>query len=164
MTSVSVFVFISELNSKLTLNAQETVVILRDRMSPSMNIHHHKYLGLVIYKVIYRLSELCVVTLVLVWVGVSCLLGSCWGLYPSKHKTFVSHLYNVGPTSSTLVQHRTNVIQMLCVLGIVQQTRRIGLVLILVLGRRRRRWLGLRFSCLLGDQMTKKIVRAFKVS
>ena len=34
---------------------------------------------------------------------------------PSKHKTFVWHLYNVGPTSSTLVQHCTNVIQMFCV-------------------------------------------------
>ena len=28
-------------------------------------------------------------------------------LLPSKHKTFVYHLYNVGPTSSTLVQHCT---------------------------------------------------------
>ena len=34
---------------------------------------------------------------------------------PIKHKTFVYHLYNVGPTSSTLVRHCTNVIQMLCV-------------------------------------------------
>ena len=34
---------------------------------------------------------------------------------PSKHKTFVYHLYNVGPTSSTLVQHCINVIQMFCV-------------------------------------------------
>ena len=33
----------------------------------------------------------------------------------SKHKTFVQHLYNVGPSSSTLVQHCTNVVQMLCV-------------------------------------------------
>ena len=32
---------------------------------------------------------------------------------PSKHKPFVQHLYNVGPTSSTLVQHCINVIQML---------------------------------------------------
>ena len=31
---------------------------------------------------------------------------------PSKHKTFVHHFYNVGPTSSTLVQHCINVIQM----------------------------------------------------
>ena len=31
---------------------------------------------------------------------------------PSKHKTFVWQLYNVGPTSSTLAQHCTNVIQM----------------------------------------------------
>ena len=34
---------------------------------------------------------------------------------PSKHKTFVQHLYNVGPTSSTLVQHCINVAQMFCV-------------------------------------------------
>ena len=34
---------------------------------------------------------------------------------PSKHKTFVQHLYNVGPTSSTLVQHCAIVIQMFCV-------------------------------------------------
>ena len=34
---------------------------------------------------------------------------------PSKHKTFVQHLYNVYPTSSTLVQHCTNIIQMFCV-------------------------------------------------
>ena len=33
---------------------------------------------------------------------------------PSKHKTFVQHLYNIGPTSSTLVQLCTNVIQMFC--------------------------------------------------
>ena len=33
----------------------------------------------------------------------------------SKRKTFVQHLYNVGPTSSTLVQHCINVIQMFCV-------------------------------------------------
>ena len=33
---------------------------------------------------------------------------------PSKHKTFVYHLYNVGPTSSTLDQHCTNAIQMFC--------------------------------------------------
>ena len=37
------------------------------------------------------------------------------GKYPRKHKVFVYHLYNVGPTSSTLVQHRINFIQMLCV-------------------------------------------------
>ena len=36
-------------------------------------------------------------------------------LFPSKHKTFVKHLYNVGPTSSTSVQHCTNVIQMFCI-------------------------------------------------
>ena len=33
----------------------------------------------------------------------------------SKHRGFVKHLYNVGPTSSTLVQHCTNVIQKFCV-------------------------------------------------
>ena len=33
----------------------------------------------------------------------------------SKHKAFVYHLCTVGPTSSTLVQHCTNVIQMFCV-------------------------------------------------
>ena len=35
--------------------------------------------------------------------------------YPSKHETFVKHLYNFGPTSETLGQHCTNVIQMVCV-------------------------------------------------
>ena len=30
------------------------------------------------------------------------------------HKTFVQHLYNVEPTSSTLVQHCINVMQMFC--------------------------------------------------
>ena len=34
---------------------------------------------------------------------------------PSKHKTFVQHLYNVGPTSSTLDQQCINVIQFFCV-------------------------------------------------
>ena len=34
---------------------------------------------------------------------------------PSEDKTFVGHLYNVGPTSSTLVRHCINVIQMFCV-------------------------------------------------
>ena len=34
---------------------------------------------------------------------------------PRKHKTFVKHLYNVGTTSSTLVQHCINI---LCLLGI----------------------------------------------
>ena len=33
----------------------------------------------------------------------------------SKHKTFVSHLYNVGPKSQTLVQSCKNGIQMFCV-------------------------------------------------
>ena len=36
-------------------------------------------------------------------------------VYPSKQKTFVEHLYNVGPTSKTLGRHCTNVIQMFCV-------------------------------------------------
>ena len=37
--------------------------------------------------------------------------------YIAQHKTFVEHLYKVGPTSapSTLVQNCTNVIQMFCV-------------------------------------------------
>ena len=34
---------------------------------------------------------------------------------PSKHKTFVLHLYNVGPTSKTLGRRCINVIQMFCV-------------------------------------------------
>ena len=34
---------------------------------------------------------------------------------PSKLKTFVWHLYNVGPTSLTLDRHCTNAIQMFCV-------------------------------------------------
>ena len=38
-----------------------------------------------------------------------------WTSFPSKHKTFVEHLFNVDPTSSTLVQHCINVIQMFCV-------------------------------------------------
>ena len=33
----------------------------------------------------------------------------------SKHKTFVKHLYNVGPTSKTLGRRCINVIQMFCV-------------------------------------------------
>ena len=33
----------------------------------------------------------------------------------SKHKSFVQHLYNVVPTSSTLTQHCTNIVQMFCV-------------------------------------------------
>ena len=37
------------------------------------------------------------------------------GYIPRKHKTFVYHLYNVGPTTSTLVQHCINGIQMFCV-------------------------------------------------
>ena len=34
---------------------------------------------------------------------------------PSKHKTFVKHLYNADPTSMAMVKHRINVIQMFCV-------------------------------------------------
>ena len=41
----------------------------------------------------------------------------------SKHKTFVYHLYNVGPTSSTLVQHCTNVIQMFRVCWVITRTK-----------------------------------------
>ena len=37
-----------------------------------------------------------------------------WSI-PSKHKTFVWHLYNVGPTSKTLGRRCINVIQMFCV-------------------------------------------------
>ena len=33
---------------------------------------------------------------------------------PSKHKTFVLHLYNAGPTSSTLAQHGINAIGYKC--------------------------------------------------
>ena len=36
---------------------------------------------------------------------------------PRKYKTFVWHLYNVGPTSSTLVQHCTNVIKCFVLTG-----------------------------------------------
>ena len=36
-------------------------------------------------------------------------------IQPSMHKTFVWHLYNVGPTSKTLGRRCTNVIQMFCV-------------------------------------------------
>ena len=48
---------------------------------------------------------------------ISCLGGVWWDAclphqiivgYPSKHKTFVWYLYNVGPTSSTLVRHCIN--------------------------------------------------------
>ena len=44
-------------------------------------------------------------------------LAQHWNIIrqPSKHKAFLSHLYNVGPTSSTLVQHCINVIKMFCV-------------------------------------------------
>ena len=33
-------------------------------------------------------------------------------MHPSEHKTFESHLFTVGPTSSKLNQHRINVVQM----------------------------------------------------
>ena len=45
----------------------------------------------------------------------SCLQDILRGSRTSKHKTFVYHLYNVGPTSKTLIQHCTNGIQMFCV-------------------------------------------------
>ena len=38
---------------------------------------------------------------------------------PRKHKTFVSHLYKVGPTSKTLGRRCTNGIQMFCVSWLV---------------------------------------------
>ena len=41
---------------------------------------------------------------------------------PSKRKTFVYQLYNVGTTSSTLVQHCTNVIQIFCVYWVSRAT------------------------------------------
>ena len=59
---------------------------------------------------------------------------------PNKHETFVKQWYNVGPASSTLVQHCTNVIQMFCVcwagIRIVAQCRKEVKVLgqILLLG------------------------------
>ena len=34
---------------------------------------------------------------------------------PGKHKTFLKHLYNAGPTSKTLGRRCTNVIKMFCV-------------------------------------------------
>ena len=40
-------------------------------------------------------------------------LGSTLG--DQQTQTFVYYLYNVGPTSSTLVQHCANIIQMSCV-------------------------------------------------
>ena len=42
--------------------------------------------------------------------------------YPSKRKTFVWHLYNVGPTSSTLGQRCINVIQCFVFAGIIVNT------------------------------------------
>ena len=45
---------------------------------------------------------------------------------PSKHNTFLRHLYNVGPTSSTLVQHCPNVIQMFSVYTYIQSAWTIG--------------------------------------
>ena len=37
------------------------------------------------------------------------------GTFPRKHKTFVQHLYNVGPSSKTLDRRCINVVQMFCV-------------------------------------------------
>ena len=34
---------------------------------------------------------------------------------PSKHKIFLEHLHNVGPTSKTLAQHCANSIKMICI-------------------------------------------------
>ena len=45
---------------------------------------------------------------------------------PSKHKTFVWHLYNIGPTSKTLDRHCTNVIQMFCVCWALSTSYRLG--------------------------------------
>ena len=45
-------------------------------------------------------------------------LISLW-LLPSKYKTFVWYLYNVGPTSQTLGRLCTNVIQMFCVCWVI---------------------------------------------
>ena len=50
--------------------------------------------------------------------NIETLFFMCWqkaNSIPSKHETFVLHLYNVGPTSSTLVQKSINCIQMVCV-------------------------------------------------
>ena len=44
---------------------------------------------------------------------------SCSSCLLSKHKTCVQHLYNVGPTSSMLIRHCINVIQMVCVYWVV---------------------------------------------
>ena len=38
-----------------------------------------------------------------------------WNRFPSKHKTFVKHLYDVGPTWKTLGRRCTNAIQLFCV-------------------------------------------------
>ena len=50
--------------------------------------------------------------------------------HPSKNKTFVQHLYNVGPTSSTLVQHCINVIQIFCFFTEIGLSEGIGLCLV----------------------------------
>ena len=42
-------------------------------------------------------------------------IGQALNKHTYKHKTFVSHLYNVGPTFKTLGRRCTNVIQMFCV-------------------------------------------------
>ena len=47
----------------------------------------------------------------------------CFLVDSSKYKTFVQHLYNVGPTSSTLGRRCINVVQMFCVLVLSVQAR-----------------------------------------
>ena len=52
-------------------------------------------------------------------VGRYCILASQISIplyiLPNKHKAFVQHLYNVGPTSPPLVQHCINAMQLFCV-------------------------------------------------
>ena len=55
-------------------------------------------------------------------------MSLCKGQIPSKHKTFVYHLYNVGQTSPTLVQHCTNVIQIICVYWVPPFNRQVCFV------------------------------------
>ena len=43
--------------------------------------------------------------------------------HPRKHKTFVYHLYNVGPTSKTLGRRCINAIQMFCVIAFLSSQR-----------------------------------------
>ena len=49
------------------------------------------------------------------WPNINPTLCECLDAYWSTYRANIKHLYNVGPTSSTLVQHCTNVIQMFCV-------------------------------------------------